>query len=105
MVTDDDGMPTSMLDLAKVQFDATRLMYQMAAAGDDAELDRIGTRWAEEYDPGAFGLLAGAALSLMTRCVLQPLLQVLEELRPDTGFRARIAEARDHAEQTLGGGR
>jgi ATP phosphoribosyltransferase regulatory subunit HisZ len=43
----------------------------------------------------------------MARTVLRPLLEVLDALSPALGadLRAKLIESRDHAEQTLGGGR
>jgi hypothetical protein len=105
MIVGDDGEPLAVVDSAKLSADATRLMYEMsAAAGDDAELDRIGTEWANEMHPDYFGYVCAGALSLMARCVLDPLLQVLDEVMPNAGFRAKLAESRDNAEDTLGGG-
>ncbi|WP_454194325.1 hypothetical protein [Nocardia sp. Marseille-Q1738] len=104
MVIGDDGVPRGVVDLAEMQANATRLMYQLAAAaGDDAEVDRISTEWAARLDPDDFGYVCAGALSLLTRCVLAPLLEVLDEVLPRTGFRAKLAKSRDHAEQTLGG--
>lgn len=106
MVIGDDGVPRGIVELADLQADATRLMYQMAAAaGDDAEVDRIGVEWSARLDPDAMGYAAAGALSLMTRNILAPLLEVLDEVLPDINFRAKLAESRDHAEVTLGGGR
>ncbi|WP_067566374.1 hypothetical protein [Nocardia acidivorans] len=106
LLVDEDGLPRSVLDLARAQFDATRLMWNLAAAsGDNAELDRICNEWADDHDPVEFGLIAGAALTLMARCIIEPLLQLLDELRPGNDTRAKLAESRDHAERTLGGGR
>ncbi|HEY9416623.1 MAG TPA: hypothetical protein VIQ30_17845 [Pseudonocardia sp.] len=106
MVVGDDGVPRGIVELADLQSDATRLMYEMAAAaGNDAELDRIGFEWSARLDPDAMGYVSAGALSLMTRNILAPLLDVLDEVMPKAGFRAKLAESRDHAERTLGGGR
>ncbi|WP_051161330.1 hypothetical protein [Nocardia brevicatena] len=77
----------------------------MAAAGNDAELDRIGMEWTARLDPDDFGYTAAAALSLMVRNIVAPLLEVVDEALPNIGIRAKLAESRDHAEATLGGGR
>ncbi|MBF6213822.1 hypothetical protein IU487_22660 [Nocardia puris] len=106
MVIGDDGIPRGVVDHAQLTADATRLMYQLAAAaGDNTETDRIAAEWVDRLDPDAFGYTAAGALSLMTRCVLAPLLEVLDAALPHIGFRAKLAESRDHAETTLGGGR
>ena len=76
VITDEVGRPKSMVDVAQLQSDATRLMYAMAVtAGDDAATDRVGEEWAGRYDPDYFGYLAAGALSLMTRCILGPVLE------------------------------
>ncbi|MFI9537472.1 hypothetical protein ACIG56_30045 [Nocardia fusca] len=106
MVVGDDGVPRGIVELADLQANATRLMYEMAAvAGNDAELDRIGMEWTARTDPDDFGYTTAAALSLMTRHILAPLLDVLDEVMPKAGFRAKLAESRDEAERNLGGGR
>ncbi|RJO80234.1 hypothetical protein D5S18_00325 [Nocardia panacis] len=105
MILGEDGAPKSVVDVARMQADATRLMYQMAAAAsDNAELDRIGTEWAAALDPDYFGYVAAGALSLLVRNILAPLLEVLDATAPGHDFRRTLAESRDHAEATLGGG-
>lgn len=102
LIIGDDGLPLSVLDIDKMQSDSTRLMYQMAAAaGDRDELDRIGAEWAGSHDPDYFGYVAAGALSLMVRCVLEPVLEVLDGVMPAARFREKLAESRDHAEGTL----
>lgn len=104
LLVDDDGNPLSMIDTDQLQADATRLMYAYAAAsGDDAELDRIAREWITRNDPRYFGYLAAAALSLITRNVLEPSLQVLDEALPHIKFREFLADARDNTERDLGG--
>lgn len=105
LVTDDDGSPLSIIDVDKMQSDSTRLMYEMAAsAGDDAATDAIGIAWAAALHPDQMGYVSAGALSLLTRNVLAPLLDVLDEVMPKAQFRAKLAEARDNAEATLNGG-
>ncbi|MEV0435996.1 hypothetical protein [Nocardia sp. NPDC050413] len=105
MVVGDDGLPRGVVDRDRMESDATRLMYQLAAvAGDDAETDRIACEWVERLDPDAFGYVAAGALSLMTRNILAPLLEVLDQALPHIKFRAKLVESRDQAEEALGGG-
>ncbi|MGW3542048.1 hypothetical protein ACWDNI_16095 [Nocardia niigatensis] len=104
MITGADGMPRSMVDLARIQSDATRLMYAMAAAsGNDAELDAVVEQWADSHDPDEFGYIAAGALSMLVRCIVEPMLQVIDEVLPAANFRGELIESRDHAERTLGG--
>ncbi|PPJ24150.1 hypothetical protein C5E45_28300 [Nocardia nova] len=101
-----DGAPRGMVDVDRLQSDATLLMYEMAAAaGNDAAVDRIGIEWAARLDPDAMGYTAAGALSLMTRNILAPLLEVLDRALPELKFREKLAECRDDAARTLGGGR
>lgn len=104
IIKDANGSPHSIVDVDRLQAGATRLMYQYAAAaGDDAELDRIGTEWAANNPPDYFGYVCAGALSLLVRNVLEPTLQVLDRAAPQFDFRAKLVSARDNAEKTLGG--
>ncbi|MEV0711473.1 hypothetical protein [Nocardia aurea] len=108
LVVNEDGTPRGVVDVAQIQSTATILMYEMAsAAGNDDELDRIGIEWTETLDPDEFGYVSAAALSLLVRNVLAPVLQVLAELSPELekDLRAKLVESRDYAQATLGGGR
>jgi hypothetical protein len=106
MIIGDDGQPLSMLDIDRMQSDATILMYRLAAvAGDDAEVDRVAEEWLSSVGPDYAGYVSAAALSLTVRCILGPLLDVVDEALPHIDFRAKLAESRDHAERTLGGDR
>ncbi|WP_280246345.1 hypothetical protein [Nocardia abscessus] len=106
MVVGDDGVPRGMVNLPELQGDATRLMYALCAvAGDDAAVDRVSVEWLESVDEDEMGYLSAAALSLTVRCVVAPLLEVIETAMPEIGIRRKLAESRDQAEQELGGGR
>ena len=103
MIVGDNGEPLGVLDTAKMTADATRLMFQMAAAaGDDAELDRIGIKWTSALDPDTFGMVAAGALSLLVRCILAPTLDVIDQVMPSANFRAKLVQCRDDV-STLGG--
>lgn len=108
IVGEDDGLPRGMVDIDRLQSDATVLMYRLAAvAGDDAALERVSQDWLRTADLDSVGFTAVAALSLLARCVVAPLLEVLDRAAPGHDFRSALAEARDYAEATLtaeGGG-
>ncbi len=104
MIVGEDGAPSSIVDVERLQSDATILTFQYAAAaGDDAELDRVARAWTATTDPDYFGYLCAAALSLMVRNVLDPTLAFVDAIAPDRDFRGKLREARDNAEKTLGG--
>jgi len=101
-IVGDDGLPIAHIDIDRLQSDATMLMYEMAAtAGDDAATDAVGARWAARHDPDYFGYLAAAALSLTTRNILAPTLDVAAELGVD--LRPGLRRACDDALRDLGG--
>ncbi|WP_280314443.1 hypothetical protein [Nocardia wallacei] len=105
MIVGDDGQPLGVVDVARLQCDATVLMYRLAAAaGDDAAVDRVAETWLSSVEPDYAGYVSATALSLMTRCVVAPLLEVVDRALPDVDFRAKLAESRDNAVETLGGG-
>ncbi|ODU14005.1 MAG: hypothetical protein ABS80_21270 [Pseudonocardia sp. SCN 72-51] len=84
IIIGDDGLPVSYIDFDRLQADATMLMYEMAAsAGDDKATDQVGAKWAGAHAPDYFGYLCSAALSLMTRNILAPTLDVAAELGVD----------------------
>ena len=101
LVTGSDGNVESFIDVDKLQSDATRLMYQLAVtAGDDEATDEVSKRWVTAHDPDYFGFLAAAALSLMTRCILGPILEVTDEM--GVNLRDGLDSAANNAESTLG---
>lgn len=101
LVTAEDGNVTSFIDVDKLQSDATRLMYQLAVtAGDDDATDEVSTEWVTAHDPEYFGYLAAAALSLMTRCILGPILEVTDAM--GVNLRAGLQDSADNAEEAFG---
>ncbi|WP_051756043.1 hypothetical protein [Nocardia sp. NRRL WC-3656] len=105
VVVGDDGAPRGIVDVDKIQANATLLMYELsAAAGDDAEVDRICAEWAARLDPDAMGYTSAAALSLLTRNVLAPLIDVLEVATPGVEYRAKLAECREYTARLIGDG-
>ncbi|KZF00884.1 hypothetical protein A2J03_09885 [Rhodococcus sp. EPR-157] len=102
MVVNADGSPRGVADISRIQSDATILMYEMAAAaGDDDAVDAVAIEWTGKLDPDSMGYTSAAALSLLARNVLGPVLEVLDQLAPNLDFRGKLAESRDHARETL----
>lgn len=102
MIVGDDGIPTGMVDFAQIQSEATILIYAYAAAaGDDATVDAVALELLNEHDADTVGYVNAAALSLMVRCVIAPMLETIDRLAPNLDFRAKLAEARDNAIETL----
>lgn len=106
MIVDEDGVPQGVVDVEQLRRDASLLAYQFAASsGDNAELDRLGVEWSSKLTGAYYGGVLSGAFSLLVREILEPLLMVLDELRPDIGFRQKLAECRDEvARMTSGGG-
>lgn len=101
-IVDDNGIPISHVDIDRLQSDATLLMYEMAAtAGNDDATDAVAIRWTTRCDPDYFGYLTAAALSLMTRNILAPILDVTDEL--GVNLRAGLRNASNDAHRDLGG--
>lgn len=102
MIVGDDGIPTGMVDFTQIQSEATILMYSYAAAaGSDAAVDAVALDLLNEHDTDTVGYLNAAALSLIVRCVVAPMLETIDKLAPNLDFRAKLAEARDNAIETL----
>jgi hypothetical protein len=103
MVIGDKGEPSAVIDMTRLQSDATILMYRLAAvAGDDDAVDSEAETWLSSVSPDYAGYVSASALSLTVRCILAPLLEVLDRAVPGHDFRRALAEARDHAIRTLG---
>ena len=101
IITGDNGEPVAAVDLDKLQSDATRLMYALAAtAGDDQATDQVALRWSSTLDPDYFGYVAAGALSLLVRHVLGPTLDVTDQLGVD--LRRGLRDAAANAEANLG---
>ena len=66
---------------------------------DDDALDKVVERWHSTRDPDEFGYLCAAALSLLVRCVLAPILDVADTAGID--LRTGLREAADNARNTL----
>lgn len=93
IITDSAGNPKGVVDGNQLDADCLRLMSELAtAAGDDRQLDAIGCRWSREVDPDYLGYVSAGALSLMVRCVVAPLLEAVDTLRPDLEVRTMLAE-------------
>lgn len=105
LIIGEDGTPNGVLDVERLRQDASLLAYEFAAAsGDNAELDRIGVKWSNRLSGAYYGGVVSGAFSLVVREILEPLLLVLDELRPDIPFRAKLAECRDEVARMTGGG-
>lgn len=108
LIVDDDGTPRGVLDVPQIQATATQMMYEFAcAAGDDEQVTRVGAEWAQLLPADEMGYASAAALSLLVRHVLAPILDVVGALAPELerDLRAKLRESRDYAAATLGGGR
>jgi hypothetical protein len=88
------------IDMDDVEANATLLMYAFAeSAGDDARTDAVAAQWLDRIGPDNFGYTAAAALSMMTRHILAPVLDVAE--RRGVDLRAGIRDAYANALATI----
>ncbi len=102
MIVNGDGTPRGVADVDRIQADATIMMYEMAAAaGNDAAVDAVAIAWVQRLDSDSMGYVSASALSLLTRNILAPVLDIIDELAPRFDFRAKLAEGRDNAIATL----
>ncbi|MEH6794021.1 MAG: hypothetical protein V7694_07770 [Rhodococcus sp. (in: high G+C Gram-positive bacteria)] len=102
MIVGDDGIPTGMVDFAEIQSEATILMYAYAAAaGNDDAVDAVALDLMRRNNVDAVGYINAAALSLIVRCVIAPMLETIDKLAPNLDFRGKLAESRDNAIETL----
>ncbi|NKS00922.1 hypothetical protein GTA09_15330 [Rhodococcus hoagii] len=102
MILDDNGLPSAVVDFDVITSAATRLMYDMAAnSGDETALEQISARYIDEVGVDTFGYVTAAALKLMTTCVLEPTLQVVDEALPTIPLRAKLADAAHNANNAL----
>ncbi|YCN53425.1 hypothetical protein AB9M10_15630 [Rhodococcus erythropolis] len=70
-------------------------------SGNGPALDQISARYLEEVGVELFGYVTAAALRLMTTCVLEPTLQVVDEGLPTIHLRAKLADAAHNANTSL----
>jgi|YelNatPaOPRAMG01_1025707.scaffolds.fasta_scaffold130844_4 hypothetical protein len=100
IIVRDDGQPIGRINFDDLEANATLLMYAFAdSAGDDDKTDEVAAQWLDRIGPGHFGYVAAAALALMTRNVLAPVLEVVE--RQGIDLRVGIREAYANALATL----
>ncbi len=96
MIVDDDGTPRAMIDLDKIQADSIALAFDMArVCGDPDALDAVSGKWLDTVDPETFGYLCTGALRVLAHNILDPTLQVLDAVAPNTGMRARLTTIAD----------
>lgn len=96
-IVDEHGAPLGHVDMHKLIDDARRLMLDLAeTAGDDDATDRVAERWVAALDPQYYSYVSTAALSLLVRNVLGPVLDAAEAagLPLRAGLRRAATEAR-----------
>ncbi|GAB3228713.1 hypothetical protein [Mycolicibacterium hippocampi] len=99
-VVADDGTAIGQINVDDLESNATLLMYAFAeSAGDDAKTDAVAAQWLDRIGPDQFGYVAASALSMMTRHVLAPVLDVAE--RQGIDLRSGLRDAYANAMSTL----
>lgn len=106
VITDDNGLPSAVANRDEIQAQATLLAYDLAQYADDpdaitnameAHLATAGT--------GGFGYVAAAALRILTEHVLNPVLDVTDELHRyghlQHDLRAGLGDAARNAREAL----
>lgn len=76
IITDQNGSPEGAVILEEIQAQAVRLAFDMAAnCADPKALDEIASRHIEETGVEGFGYVAAAALMILARDLMQPILE------------------------------
>lgn len=106
LVTDGDGAPKAFVNVDQIHEQGTRLAYDMAVAcGDPDRLTEITTAHLTEAGHEAFGYVAASALRTLAEHVLDPVLEVTDELHRagylSHNLRSGLADAAANATATL----
>ncbi|MFJ1510910.1 hypothetical protein [Cellulosimicrobium funkei] len=106
VLTDENGIPTGVLDVDRIQAQATRLAYDMAVYSDDPTmLEQVSTQHLAEAGTEAFGYVAASALRILAEHILEPVLMVTDRLHKvgalHHDLRAGLEDAADNARETL----
>lgn len=84
LVTDENGIPVSFFDKDQIDTDGVRFAFELAAAcADENAVDQVVTKTIDRVGVDGFGYIAAAALSIMTKEILAPTLQVTDAVGVD----------------------
>lgn len=99
-VTDENGIPSAVVDVDALQTQAVRLAYDMAAnSSDPGALEAVSARHLAEASPAAFGYVCAAALRMLTEHILEPTLQACDAA--GVHLRTGLADAARNATENL----
>lgn len=90
ILTDQDGIPTSVLDVERLRADARRLAYSLTAHCDDEQaITNLMNAALAEWGQPAMGMLCAGALRVMATDVVSGLLDITDALGAEV--RAKLA--------------
>lgn len=106
IVTDGDGTPSAVVNNDEIQTQATLLAYDVGEhAGDPEAVATVMSSHLAAVGPGGFGYVAAAALRILAEHVLNPVLEVTDELHHhghlQHDLRAGLGDAARNARETL----
>ncbi|WP_072689374.1 hypothetical protein [Rhodococcus marinonascens] len=98
MIVDDNGAPLAVINIDQMQADSIALAYDMARNCHDVNaLDQVSAKWLDKVGAEGFGYVAAGALRTLTHHILDPTLQVLEEIAPTIPLRSQLDDAHRNA--------
>lgn len=106
VVTDDAGTPSAVVNNDELQTQATLLAYDVAEhAGDPEAITTVMASHLVAAGPGGFGYVAAAALRILAEHVLNPVLEVTDQLHRhghlQHDLRAGLGDAARNARESL----
>ncbi|WP_433626068.1 hypothetical protein [Nocardia sp. CA-120079] len=106
LIQGEDGNPIGVVDIDQIRDAAQILAYAAAAVAEDgAAVDATCAEWVQCFKPDEVPFVLLAALEIVTKMVVGPLVSALETVAPELRTREQLREAAAWAEATLGGGR
>lgn len=104
IVTDEAGAPVGVVDVEQVRAAGQIVAYAVAAVAEDENaVDSVSTEWVQVFEPTELPFVLAAALSIMAKMVVGPLVTIAEDRAPELRVREQIRDAAAWAEATGGG--
>ena len=106
LVLDGNGIPLAFVDVDQIQAAATTLGFDLAAAAHDPEqVEQVLAAVLTKHGDNAFGYITASALRHVVANILNPVLEVTDELHKyghlAHDLRAGLADAARNARETL----
>ncbi|APE08175.1 hypothetical protein BO226_02165 [Rhodococcus sp. 2G] len=93
MVLGGDDQPLGVIDVDKLHNDSLQLACDLALhSNDQAAIADVVSQWVSRVGVGTYGYVAAGALRIMTHCILDPIIQIVEEFDPTIPVREKITD-------------